>query len=42
MRRIFNNPRIHPAVDELVRTLSVRRTMSAPELADTLHLLQIL
>ena len=42
MRRIFNNRRLHPAVDELVRTLSVRRTMSAPELADTLHLLQII
>ena len=38
MRRIFNNRRLHPAVD----TLSVRRTMSAPELADTLHLLQII
>lgn len=42
MRRIFNNSRLHPAIDELVRTLAVRRRLSGTEIADELHLLQII
>ena len=42
MRRIFNNNRLHPAIDELVRTLAVRRRLSGTEIADELHLLQII
>ena len=42
LRRIFHNERLHPAIDELVRTLCRRRTMSGSEIADELHLLQIL
>lgn len=42
MRRIFNNRRLHPAIDELVRTLAVRRSLSGTEIADELRLLQIL
>lgn len=42
MRRIFRNERLHPAIDELVRVLSRRRTLSGSEIADELHLLQII
>lgn len=42
MRRIFNNRRLHPAIDELVRTLAVRRSLTGTEIADELRLLQIL
>lgn len=42
MRRIFRNERLHPAIQELVRTLSRRRTLTNAEIADELHLLQIL
>lgn len=42
MRRIFRNERLHPAIEELVRTLSRRRTLTGTEIADELHLLQIL
>lgn len=41
-RRIFGNPRIHPAVDELARTISRRRSLSGGELIDELRLLQII
>ncbi len=41
-RRIFCNPRLHPAIDELARTISRRRTLSGMELLDELHLLQLL
>ena len=42
MRRIFRNERLHPAIDEFVRTLSRRRTLSGGEIADELRLLQII
>lgn len=41
-RRIFGNPRLHPAVDEFSRILSRRRILSGTEVADELHLLQII
>ena len=41
MRRIFRNPRLHPAIDEFARTLSRRRTLSGKELLDELRILQI-
>lgn len=42
MGRIFRNPRLHPAIHEYVRTLSRRRNLSGTEIADELHLLQII
>lgn len=42
MGRIFRNPRLHPAIHEYVRTLSRRRNLSGSEIADELHLLQII
>lgn len=42
LRRIFHNERLHPAIDKLVRTLSVRRSLSGTEIADELHQLQII
>lgn len=42
MRRIFRNERLHPAIDEFVRTLSRRRSLSGMEIADELHQLQII
>lgn len=42
MRRIFRNERLHPAIEEFVRTLSRRRSLSGMEIADELHLLQII
>lgn len=42
MGRIFRNPRIHPAVDDFARTLSVKRIMSGNEIADELRSLSIL
>lgn len=41
-RRIFGNPRLHPAVDEFVRVISRRRDLSGMEIRDELHLLNIL
>lgn len=41
-RRIFCNPRLHPAIDEFARVLSRRRSLSGMELIDELHLLQLL
>ncbi len=41
-RRIFANPRLHPAIDEFARILSRRRTLSGREIIDELHLLQLI
>lgn len=41
-RRIFRNPRLHPAIGELARTISLRRTLSGTELRDELQLLQLI
>lgn len=40
--RLFHNPRLHPAIDEFARVLSVRRRLSGMELRDELHLLQLI
>lgn len=40
--RIFHNPRVHPAIDEFVRILSRRRTLSGNEIIDELHALQLI
>lgn len=42
MGRIFRNPRLHPAIDEFVRTISRRRRLSGMELRDELAALNIL
>lgn len=42
MRRIFDNPRVHPAVSELARVISQRRRLSGREITDELHLLQLI
>lgn len=42
MKRIFNNPRVKPAIDEFARTISRRRTLSGNEILDELRLLQII
>ncbi|MDE6238304.1 MAG: hypothetical protein K2M13_09235 [Muribaculaceae bacterium] len=41
MKRIFNNPRVIPAIDEFAHTISRRRTLSGNEILDELRLLQI-
>lgn len=41
-RRIFTNPRLHPAIDEFARILSRRRTLSGREIAEELHTLQLI
>lgn len=41
-RRIFANPRLHPAIEEFARVISRRRTLSGREIRDELHLLQLL
>ena len=41
-RRIFANPRLHPAIDEFARIISRRRTLSGREIRDELHLLQLI
>ena len=40
--RIFRNPRIHPAIDEFARIISVKRSLSGREILDELHQLQLL
>ena len=40
--RIFRNPRVHPAIDELARILSIKRSLSGREVFDELHLLQLI
>lgn len=42
MGRIFRNPRLHPAIHDYVRTLSRRRSLTGSEIADELHLLQLI
>ena len=39
--RLFNNPRLHPAVTELARVISRRRRLGVLELAEELELLRI-
>ena len=41
-RRIFANPRLHPAINEFARIISTRRTLSGNELRDELRLLQLI
>lgn len=41
-RRIFRNPRLRPAIQELVRFIARQRTLSGLEIRDELHLLQII
>ena len=40
--RIFNNPRVHPAIDEFVRILSRRRSLTGGEIIDELRNLQLI
>ena len=40
--RIFRNPRVHPAIDEFARVISLRRSLSGREILDELHLLQLI
>ena len=42
MRRIFNNPRVTPAIDDFARTISRRRSLSGNEILEELRLLQII
>lgn len=42
MRRIFANSRLHPAIEEFVRTLSRRRTLSGMEIYDELRSLRLI
>lgn len=42
MRRIFGNPRVHPAIDQLARIISRRRNLSAHEIHDELRMLQLI
>lgn len=41
-RRLFHNPRLHPAVDEFARVISRRRSLSGMEIRDELHILQLI
>lgn len=41
-RRLFHNPRLHPAIDEFARVISRKRHLSGMEIADELHLLQLI
>lgn len=41
-RRLFQNPRLHPAIDEFARILARRRHLSGMEIRDELHLLQLI
>ena len=40
--RVFRNPRIHPAIEEFARVISVKRSLSGREIFDELHLLQLI
>ena len=42
MRRIFANPRLHPAIDEFAGTLSRRRHLSGTEIYDELRILRLI
>lgn len=41
-RRIFNNPRLYPAIREFAATIARRRTLSGLELLDEMHRLQFI
>lgn len=40
--RLFRNPRLHPAIDELAGIISRKRNLSGREIFDELHLLQLI
>lgn len=40
--RLFKNPRVHPAIDEFARIISIKRSLSGREVFDELHLLQLI
>ena len=40
--RLFRNPRLHPAIDEFARVISLKRSLSGREIFDELHLLQLI
>ena len=42
MRRIFANPRVHPAIDEFARLISRRRVLSGTEIYDALRMLHLI
>ncbi|MCH5225736.1 MAG: hypothetical protein J1D77_07025 [Muribaculaceae bacterium] len=39
--RLFRNPRLHPAIDEFARIISLKRNLSGREIFDELQLLQL-
>ncbi|MFG6426492.1 hypothetical protein [Lepagella muris] len=41
-KRLFFNPRLHPAIDEFARIISRRRILSGREIRDELHFLQLI
>lgn len=41
-RRIFSNPRLHPAINEFARVISRRRTLTGNEILDELRMLQLI
>lgn len=41
-RRIFANPRLHPAIEEFARVLARKRTLTGNEIRDELRLLQLI
>lgn len=41
-RRLFRNPRLHPAIEEFAKVISRRRRLSGMELRDELHYLQLI
>lgn len=40
--RLFRNPRVHPAIDEFARVISLKRSLTGREIFDELHLLQLI
>lgn len=40
--RVFRNPRLHTAIDEFARIISLKRSLSGREVMDELHLLQLI
>lgn len=42
MKRLFYNPRLHPAIDEFAHVISKRRFLSGREIRDELHILQLI
>lgn len=42
MKRLFLNPRLHPAIDEFAHIISRKRNLSGREIRDELHLLQLI